>query len=68
MTTLFSKPTIPPPAPTASVPAPDSPEVLAARRRAIADMQNRAGRQSTILSSGGGSDTYGDKSLGTASA
>lgn len=50
----------PKPQPPARMPDPQSPEVLEARRRRVADLQARSGRESTILSD----DTYSNSLLG----
>lgn len=50
----------PEPAPVAPVnPAADELTLMQARRRAAADLQRRSGRQSTILTEGGGSNKLG---------
>lgn len=40
------------PTPPAPMPDPNSPEVMEARKKKTAEMMNRAGRSSTILSGG----------------
>lgn len=50
----------PKPQPTPRMPDPESPEVLEARRRRIAETSARSGRESTILSD----DTYSNSLLG----
>ena len=56
--TLGPKP--PKPQPVARMPDPESPEVLEARRRQIAEQRSRSGRESTILSD----ETYSNSLLG----
>lgn len=48
--TLFGGPKIPKPAPVVPMPDTDGPEALAAKRRALLEAQERAGRASTMLS------------------
>ena len=57
----FLRPKTPKPQPTARMPDPQSPEVLEARRRKIAEQQARGGRESTILSD---DDAYSNSFLG----
>lgn len=57
-TALAGKP--PKPSPPTRMPDLESPEVVEARRRRIADRQAASGRESTILSD----DTYGNSLLG----
>ena len=57
-TALTPKP--PKPTPPTRMPDPQAPEVLDARRRALADRQAASGRESTILSD----DTYSNNLLG----
>lgn len=55
------RPKPPKPQPPARMPDPESPEVLEARRRKIAEQQARSGRESTILSD---DDAYSNNFLG----
>lgn len=61
-------PAPPKPEPPAPMPDPQSPEVMEAKRRAMADTLVRAGQASTVRTttkaSAGGFDTYGSKTLG----
>ncbi|MBP27856.1 hypothetical protein [Methylobacterium sp.] len=67
MTALFSPPKINMPAPTVAAPTPmpdtQDPQVLEARKRALADAATRGGRASTLM--GGG---VGDTALGASGA
>jgi len=49
MSSLFSSPKTPTPAPVATMPDDSSPAVLEAKRKAQADILARSGRSSTIL-------------------
>jgi hypothetical protein len=57
---LAPKPKSPKPEPVTRMPDENSPEVLDARRRQLADRQAAGGRESTILSD----DTYSNSLLG----
>ena len=58
--TLANRPKPPKPPPVARMPDPESPEVVEARRRRVAETQARSGRESTILAD----DTYSNSLLG----
>lgn len=58
MAGLFGKP--PAPKPVATMPDPDGPEALAAKRRAMEAARARSGRASTVLSG-----DYSSNKLGT---
>lgn len=61
LTAMLSKSPKPPtPKPEVRMPDPQSPEVAEAKRRRVADLQARSGRESTILSD----DTYSNSLLG----
>jgi len=66
MAKLFggSKTPAPTPTPPPVMPDPQNPAVLEVRRKRSLEMMQRAGRQSTILSEGGGGDSYNSKTLG----
>ena len=70
MSSLFAPkmpPAPPPPAPkpVATMPDPDSADVIEARRRAQADILRRAGRSSTILTAPENRDSdYSSRTLG----
>lgn len=57
---LTPKPKPPKPQAPTRMPDPEDPEVLEARRRRVADVQARSGRESTILSD----DTFANSLLG----
>lgn len=63
MTSLFSAPKINMPAPTVAAPTPmpdtQDPQVLEARKRALADASARGGRASTIMGGGVGNSSLG---------
>ena len=70
MGSLFKIPKSQPvtPTPPATMPDPNSPTILEAKRKATSDAMARAGRASTILSAGNsgapGSDNFASNKLG----
>jgi hypothetical protein len=60
LATSAMAPKPPKPAPPTRMPDPESPEVMEARRRKLADRSAAGGRESTILSD----DTYSNSLLG----
>ncbi|MGX9983959.1 hypothetical protein [Methylobacterium fujisawaense] len=72
MSSLFSAPKINMPAPTVQAPTPmpdtQDPQVLEARKKALAEASVRGGRQSTIMGGGIGGTALGASSNGNALA
>lgn len=64
MSSLFKTPDLPPPPKPVQMPDPEDMGARQARRQQMELMRKRGGRDSTILSTGGGSQDYSKKSLG----
>lgn len=58
------KPAAPPKPAVTPMADPNSPEVQAARRRALAEQKGSSGRESTLLSGGGSSSNFSAPTMG----